>query len=135
MSEINWIELDAVLVNHTELILETGGLDGVLNRGALESTLAKPQNYHYYNDESDLFTLAALYGYGLIKNHCFIDGNKRIAFVVTYTFLLINGIHLRADQSEAAKFFWELAASLEAQDVEIRNLAHWLQDHSEPLTD
>lgn len=80
MIEPVWIDIDDVLELHNEIIANSGGSYGVLNLGALESTLNKPKNLYYYNSNTNLFDLASSYGYGLIKNHCFIDGNKRIAF-------------------------------------------------------
>jgi death-on-curing protein len=79
--------------------------------------------------------LAASYGYGLVKNHCFIDGNKRVALISVYTFLLINGIELTASEVDAASFFLDLAASLETQEEDMKKLANWLQINSELIPD
>ncbi len=70
---------------------------------------------------------------GLYKNHCFVDGNKRIALIAVYTFLSVNGIELTASEVDAANFFLDLAASLETQEDCMEKLAHWLQNDSECL--
>lgn len=108
MSEPCWLDIHEVCAIHSEIITESGGSSGVLNRGALESTVNKPKNLYYYtNGEASLSDLAAAYGYGLVKNHCFVDGNKRIALIVVYTFLAANGIELTATEADAAAFFFE----------------------------
>jgi death on curing protein len=131
MSEPYWLDTRDVCAIHNEIIAESGGDAGILNEGALESTLNKPKNLYYYGDEITLFALAATYGYGLVKNHCFIDGNKRIALIATYTFLSINGIELTASEVDAASFFVELAASMETQVEALSRLGNWLQINSE----
>jgi death on curing protein len=131
MSEPYWLDTRDVCAIHNEIIAESGGDAGILNEGALESTLNKPKNLYYYGDEITLFALAATYGYGLVKNHCFIDGNKRIALIATYTFLSINGIELTASEVDAASFFVELAASMETQAEALSRLGNWLQINSE----
>jgi death on curing protein len=131
MSEPYWLDLRDVCAIHNEIIAESGGDAGILNEGALESTLNKPKNLYCYGEDITLFALAATYGYGLVKNHCFIDGNKSIALIATYTFLSINGIELTASEVDAASFFVELAASTEAQAEAMSKLATWLQIHSE----
>ncbi|MDS3861208.1 type II toxin-antitoxin system death-on-curing family toxin [Thermosynechococcaceae cyanobacterium BACA0444] len=102
----------------------------ILNKGALESTLNKPINFYHYNDVS-LYKLAASYGYGLVKNHCFVDGNKRVALIAVYTFLSVNGIELAASEVDAASFFLDLAGSVETQKESIEKLAYWLESNSE----
>jgi death on curing protein len=131
MSEPCWLDSRDVCAIHNEIIAESGGDPGVLNEGALESTLNKPKNLYCYGDDITLFALAAAYGYGLIKNHCFVDGNKRIALIVVYTFLSINGIELTASEVDAASFFLELAASQSSQEEDMKRIANWLQVNSE----
>jgi death on curing protein len=131
MSEPYWLDPRDVCAIHNEIIVESGGDAGILNEGALESTLNKPKNLYCYGDNVTLFTLAAAYGYGLVKNHCFIDGNKRIALIAVYTFLSINGVELTASEVDAANFFLELAASQENQEEEMSRLVNWLQINSE----
>lgn len=127
---IEWLEIQDVLATHDEILAESGGEAGILSEGALESTLNKPKNVYYYEDSVDLFNIAASYGYGLIKNHCFIDGNKRVALISVYTFLSINGIELDASEADTANFFLDLAASIETQEKEMQRLADWLKLNS-----
>jgi death on curing protein len=131
MSEPCWLDPRDVCAIHNEIIVQSGGDAGILNEGALESTLNKPKNLYCYGDDITLFPLAAAYGYGLVKNHCFIDGNKRIALIAVYTFLSINGIELTASEIDAANFFLELAASQENQEEGMIRLVNWLQINSE----
>jgi death on curing protein len=131
MSEPCWLDTRDVCAIHNEIIAESGGDVGILNEGALESTLNKPKNLYCYGEDITLFPLAAAYGYGLVKNHCFIDGNKRIALIAVYTFLSINGIELTASEIDAANFFLELAASQENQEEGMSRLVNWLQINSE----
>jgi death on curing protein len=125
-----WLDVQDVRAIHGEILAESGGESGILSEGALESTLNKPKNLYYYKDGVDLFDLAASYGYGLIKNHCFIDGNKRAALIAIYTFLSINGIELDAPEADAANFFRDLAASLETQEQSMQRLTDWLKVNS-----
>ncbi|MCA6503931.1 MAG: type II toxin-antitoxin system death-on-curing family toxin [Pseudanabaena sp. M57BS1SP1A06MG] len=135
MMEPHWLETYDVCAIHNEIIVESGGTAGILNKGALESTLFKPKNLYHYEEDVTLYKLAASYGYGLVKNHCFVDGNKRIALISVYTFLAINGIELIASETDAANFFLELAASLGKQEEDMNRLANWLQINSEPIYD
>jgi death on curing protein len=135
MIEPAWIDIDDVYELHNEVIARSGGSYGVLNQGALESTLNKPKNLHYYNDSVSLFDLAASYGYGLAKNHCFIDGNKRIAFSISSLFLLINGIELIASDFDAIQVFLNLAASSSNQEEDTRQLSNWLRLNSVLVSD
>jgi death on curing protein len=133
MIEPLWLEIVEVCAIQNEIMAESGGDSGLLNEGALDSTLNKPKNLYHYNNEAILYDLAAAYGYGLVKNHCFLDGNKRIALIATYTFLSINGIELTASEIEAANFFLELAASFNAQTEDMNKIALWLQANSERI--
>jgi death on curing protein len=128
--ELQWLNEPEIVAIHGEIIAETGGSAGILNRGSLESTINKPKMLYYYRPDASLAELAAAYGYGLVKNHCFIDGNKRIALIAVYTFLQINGIELTASEVDAANFFQDLAASFETQDECIANLARWVEANS-----
>jgi death on curing protein len=123
------IENKSTVIEDKKSVLNVRQL--ILNEGALESTLNKPKNLYCYGDDITLLALAAAYGYGLVKNHCFIDGNKRIALIAVYTFLSINGIELTASEVDAANFFLELAASQENQEEGMSRLVNWLQINSE----
>lgn len=130
MIEPLWLDSQVVCAIQSEILTESGGASGILNEGALESTLNKPQNWYQYGENVTLYDLAATYGYGLAKNHCFVDGNKRVALIAVYTFLWINGIELIASEVDAASCFLNLAATVEAQEVAIKQLATWIQKNS-----
>ncbi len=132
MSEPCWLDVRDVSAMHGEILAESGGTSGILNKGSLDSTLNKPKNLYFYsNSEASLYELAAAYGYGLIKNHCFVDGNKRVALIAVYTFLAVNEIELIASEEDAANFFLSLAASLESQEILTKELTEWLKANSE----
>lgn len=133
MIEPCWLNIHDVCAIHGEILATSGGAFGILNQGNLESTLNKPKNLYHYGNEVTLYELAASYGYGFVKNHCFVDGNKRVALIAVYTFLSINGIELTASEVDAASFFLELAASLEKQEESMEKLVSWLQDNSESI--
>ncbi|MEE3716528.1 type II toxin-antitoxin system death-on-curing family toxin [Tumidithrix elongata RA019] len=133
MNEPKWIPENAIRFMHDALIREHGGSYGVLDAGLLTSTQVKPKNLFYYGQAVTLFDLAAAYGYGFVKNHCFIDGNKRIALVVVDVFLQLNGLELMADEAEAAAFFWDLAARSGSPEAEQARLSQWISVHVRSL--
>lgn len=135
MIEPCWLNIHDVCAIHGEILATSGGASGILNQGNLESTLNKPKNLYHYGNDVTLYELAASYGYGFVKNHCFVDGNKRVGLIAVYTFLSINGIELTASEVDAASFFLELAASLEKQEESMEKLVSWLQDNSESIED
>ena len=101
MREPIWITRDGAEAIHHEQLRSHGGRWGIRDENMLESALARPQQKWAYEDDADLSDLAAAYGFGIAKNHPFIDGNKRTAFVAMGVFLLANGVHLRASEPEA----------------------------------
>jgi death-on-curing protein len=106
-----WIPEAAIRAMHAELLQEHGGLDGPVDENVLGATLARPQQLeHNSNPEATLPKLAAAYGFGFAKNHCFSDGNKRIALVSVDVFLQLNGYELIASEADAAVTFQALAA-------------------------
>ena len=131
MIEPLWLDSHEICAIHGEILAESGGATGVLNKGAVDSTINKPKNLYHYGDEVTLYQLAASYGYGFVKNHCFVDGNMSYSLITVYTFLAINGIELIASEVDAANFFLELAASIETQEESMQKLANWLQNNSE----
>ncbi len=135
MIEPLWLDSQDVCAIQSEILAESGGAAGSLSEGTLESTLNKPKNLYHYGDDVTLYELAASYGHGLVKNHCFVDGNKRVALITVYTFLSINGIELTASEVDAASLFLDLAASLETQQANMTKLADWLQVNSELISD
>jgi death-on-curing protein len=96
----HWINKQALLLLHDESLAEHGGLAGLRDEGLLDSALARPQNLSAY-EQPDIASLAASYGVGLARNHPFVDGNKRAAFLATGLFLYLNGYRLTAGQAEA----------------------------------
>ena len=93
---MHWLKIDRVLAIHDRQIAEHGGQAGVRDIGLLESALARPENIHVYEPEADISRLAAAYAFGIVKNHPFLDGNKRTGYVVMETFLIRNGFRLEA---------------------------------------
>jgi death-on-curing protein len=119
-----WIDPEVVLAIHEHQIAEHGGTDGIRDMGLIESALARPRNFVSYS-ASDVFDLAAEYGYGIARNHGFIDGNKRTAYVVTLVFLVLNGHDLTAPAVERVLVFEKIGRGELAPD----KLARWLRRH------
>lgn len=108
-----------VLAIHARLIAVTGGSEGLIDEGLLESALRAPENRLYY-EKADLATCAATYAYHLTKAHAFIDGNKRLAAAVTETFLETNGAKLNLSNKEIVTLFLDIAAGrLDRDQVEV----------------
>jgi death-on-curing protein len=128
MTERVWIEESVVWAVHEAQLAEHGGSAGVRDAGLLASALARPLNLAAYG-EPDVATLAAAYGYGIARNHPFIDGNKRTAFVCTELFLLLNGASLTADDAQCVATMLALAAG-ELGEAEFTG---WLRTHTTPL--
>lgn len=122
VKNIRWISKRALLLLHDESLAEHGGASGIRDDGLLESALARPENLAAYA-EPDLAALAAAYAYGLAKNHPFIDGNKRAAFLAAGLFLALNGRDLVAPQTEAITMVLALAASEITEDA----FAAWIR--------
>ena len=100
MAQPVWVERIVVDIIHHDQLLQHGGRPGVRDENALESALARPRNKFAYDPDSDLATVAAAYGFGLATGHGYIDGNKRVAFMVMYVFLDLNGWDLDAPEPE-----------------------------------
>ena len=118
-----WLSKKAVIAAHDEQLAEHGGGTGIRDEGLLESALAKPEQLAHYGDP-DIFDLASAYAYGLAKNHPFIDGNKRIAWVACVGFLRLNGVAFYADEIAATHAMLQLAAGA-MNDVQF---AGWLRN-------
>ena len=125
-TEPRWLSRVVVDAIHTEQIREHGGLSGVRDETALESALARPRQKWHYAQQVDLALLAAAYGYGLVTNHPYRDGNKRIGFVAIVTFLGINGRDLDATDAEVVSEILTLAAGRVSEE----ELAEWIRQHS-----
>lgn len=120
-----WIDKRALLLLHNETLAEHGGAAGIRDEGLLDSALARPLNLVAYG-EPDYADLAASYGFGLAKNHAFVDGNKRAAFLAVGLFLALNGYRLTATQVDATLTMLAVAAG----EMEEPAFADWLRAHS-----
>ncbi len=125
MSSPVWIEPVALRLLHSESLAEHGGLAGIRDEGLLMSALARPQNLFAYENVTDISRLAAAYAYGITKNHPFVDGNKRAAFLSIGLFLALNGFILEVEPSIAVNTMLALAAS-NLDEVE---LTKWISVH------
>lgn len=121
-----WVRDDVVRAVHLRQLAEHGGAEGIRDEGLLASALARPKNLLAYSDEEpDLSALAASYAFGIARNHPFVDGNKRTAFVVCRTFLKLNGHDLDASQEDKYLTFLKLAEGKLTED----ELADWIRMH------
>ena len=125
MKEPIWVRRDVVLAIHDLLLARHGGGTGMRDEGMLDSALDRPKNLFNY-EQPTLHQLAASYGYGLIKNHPFVDGNKRIAFSVAVAFLEINGWKFTATEVDSVLKTLALAAS----EMDESAYAQWLKENS-----
>ena len=120
-----WLLQQVVLAMHAECLAAFGGSDGVRDVGLLESALARPRQLFAY-EKADLCRLAAAYGHGIAKNHPFVDGNKRTAFLATTVFLERNGLSFTAAPGHAAGFLLGVADGTLAEGA----FAAWLRDNT-----
>ena len=119
-----WIDRRALELLHDESVAEHGGLPGLRDPGLLESALARPHNLVAYG-EPDVADLAAAYGVGLARNHAFVDGNERAAFLAIGLFLILNGQRLVTTQADATLTMLGVAAG----SIDETALAAWLRQH------
>jgi death-on-curing protein len=129
VNEPLWVSKKAVLAVHNAQLAEHGGSDGIRDETLLDSALAKPLNVFDCADQPDIFQLAASYAFGIARNHAFVDGNKRTALVVSFTFLDRNGWDIVAAKENIYFTFLHLAdGSLTEED-----LTTWFTKHAVPL--
>lgn len=128
MTEPRWISQRALQLLHLESLTEFGGAEGMRDEGLLDSAMARPRNLYAYEGETDLCRLAAAYAAGIVRNHPFVDGNKRAGLAAAGIFLMLNGLDLVADQAEAAVAVIDLAAG-ELTEAEF---SAWLRDNTRP---
>jgi death-on-curing protein len=119
-----WIDANVILAVHEEQLAEHGGGAGVRDPGLMDSALARPINLAAYG-QPDVAELAAAYGFGLARNHPFVDGNKRTAFVAVELFLALNGWLLNASDADCVLTMLALAAG----ELDEPTFAAWLRDH------
>lgn len=124
MSELKWVRADVVVAIHAEQLAEHGGLEGIRDRNGLESAVASPRNLLAYGTpEPDVAALAAQYAYAIARNQVFFDGNKRTALVICRTFLLLNGLDLKATNSEKFSIILQLAEG----QLGLEEMAEWIR--------
>lgn len=129
MKQPVWLRKDAVIAMHAACLHLHGGGTGMRDEGLLESALARPLHLFHYQ-EGDLWRLAAAYGVGIAKNHPFVDGNKRTAFLATTVFLERNGLQFVADPAHAAVFVLAIADG----SLDEAGFAAWLRDNTKRTT-
>jgi death on curing protein len=120
-----WLSRDLILAIHDEQIAEHGGSSGIRDNGLLEGALVRPLNRAAYSDP-DIAELAALYAIGIARNHPFIDGNKRTAYVALETFLRLNGLRFPASDAECVVTMLRLAAN----DISDEHFTAWVRSHA-----
>ena len=127
MTEWVWLDAQVILAVHDEQLAEHGGGSGLRDAGLFESALARPLHLARYG-EPDAAGLAAAYGFGIARNHPFIDGNKRTAFVAVSLFLQVNGLRLTADDAACVLTLLDVAAG----EMSEADFAAWVRSNSEP---
>lgn len=119
-----WIEPIVLRAVHDEQLAEHGGGSGVRDAGLFESALARPQQLAVYG-QPDIAEIAASYGYGIARNHPFVDGNKRTAFVAVQLFLMLNGFRLAASDPDYVLTMLAMAAG----EISEAEFAAWVRSH------
>ncbi|WP_394270485.1 type II toxin-antitoxin system death-on-curing family toxin [Qipengyuania sp.] len=119
-----WVGLQVIVAAHDRQLAEHGGPPGVRDMGALESALGRPVNQWHYGN-TDMARFAAAYAFGLVRNHPFVDGNKRSAWIAARLFLSLNGEHLTFDRGDAIRTVLAAAAGELTED----ELADWFRQH------
>jgi death-on-curing protein len=130
MSEIRWLTRRMVSAFHQESQARFGGAGGVRDEGLLESALARPQNRAAYGDDPSMFALAAEYCIGIVRNHPFVDGNKRAGLLAGRVFLALNGWRFEPDEAMTVEMIEGLAAGTIGEET----LTRWFAESSSPKT-
>jgi death-on-curing protein len=125
VTRFRWLAPDIIISVHEAQLAEHGGSAGTRDVGLLESSLARPRNLQAYG-EPDFAELAAAYGFGIARDHPFVDGNKRTALVAVELFLDVNRYELVADDAACVLTMLALAAG----DIDEPTLAGWIREHS-----
>lgn len=125
MLEPVWVSDKIVLAIHEDQLIQHGGSSGIRDRNLLGASLARPKHLFTYSTPT-IFDLAAAYGYGIAKNHPFVDGNKRTAFMVMYTFLGLNSYWLEVPEPEVVIKMEGLTTNIETQE----SIAVWLENNT-----
>ena len=125
-AEPKWLTTVQVKMLHAESLNYFGGSPGIRDETLLESALGRPQNKWVYNPEVSIFELAAAYGFGIARNHAFVDGKKRAALLAMRAFLFSNGYSLSPDEVETVTMIEGLAGGAVEEDL----LTSWLESNS-----
>jgi death-on-curing protein len=125
MQKWQWIDKQLLVMLHDESLLLHGGASGIRDEGLLDSALNRAVNLALYS-EPDFADLAAAYTIGLAKNHAFVDGNKRVAFLAVGLFLGLNGYKLTATQTDATQTLLAVASG----EIQETSFAQWIREHS-----
>jgi death-on-curing protein len=125
VKEPRWLSFAVVMAIHEAQIAEHGGTLGIRDQGLLESALARPRQIYSYEDSPALTRLAAAYAFGISKNHPFLDGNKRTAWVVCATFLEMNAREVTAAEADVVTKMLAVAAG----ELEEDSFTAWLNDN------
>ncbi len=132
MEAIRWITVQTAQALHDYQIIEHGGSPGLRDLGLLEFALARPEHRHAYSGDDanpDIAALAAAYAFGIARNHCFIDGNKRAAMMVSFTFVEKNGWLVTAEEEDAYRVFLALGAG----EIDEESLVEWFRKNISQL--
>lgn len=124
MSTPRWLSIEEVLVAHERQLGRFGGAPGIRDRGALESALSRPVNRFAY-EQAGIVELAAAYAVGIARNHPFVDGNKRVAFLAMATFPRLNGIKFAPSQEAATAAMLALASG----EIDEPGFTRWIADN------
>lgn len=127
MVKWKWVDRQALLLLHDESLAEHGGPSGLRDKGLLDSALARPLNLAGYG-KPDFAELAAAYGFGIARNHPFVDGNKRTSLLASGMFLKLNGYRLQVTQAEVTLTIFSLAAG----KLDESGFAAWIREHAAP---
>ncbi|MGF1611554.1 MAG: type II toxin-antitoxin system death-on-curing family toxin [Kiloniellales bacterium] len=128
---LKWLTQEMVLNLHKENMAEFGGDPSLRDRGLLESALERPRNLHAYGDAPSIHALAAAHCSGIVRNHPFVDGNKRAGIEAANAFLALNGLALQPSETEIVHVILALAASELDDDA----LADWIAENTAPVDD
>lgn len=123
---MRWLQMRMVEAMHAESIERFGGSPGTRDQGLLESALARPENIHAYEPEADVFRLAAAYCAGIVKNHPFVDGNKRTGVLAANAFLHLNGVEFSPEEPTVVTMIIGLASG----EIGEGAIAEWLRANS-----
>ncbi|MCL6476746.1 MAG: type II toxin-antitoxin system death-on-curing family toxin [Firmicutes bacterium] len=130
MAEPVWLREELILYVHRRQILQHGGSLGIRDPGLLEASLARPRQVYAYEPNADMARLAAAYAWAIVRNHPFVDGNKRVALVACRVFLRLNGYDLSASAEDKYRMFMGIASGGVSED----QFTDWIREHLVPAS-